>query len=226
MSRFAKLIGAAAAAVAVVGAGASGVLAARGPAHAAAGGQALVGYGTLSSLTATGATIATPNNGSLTVTLNTGARYTAHSQAAATAGLKPGVQVAVYGTSINGTAAAGRLDYDTIAFPAAVFQYTGTVTSASSTSLSLTTASGQSVTVQITSATRYGSGLAASGATPTFTANQQVRVAAAQYTDGSLVAQTIGLPSSGRSSAAATSTSAAPAATVTPTATSTATGTP
>jgi hypothetical protein len=220
MSRLKTIIGPSIAGVALLAAGVSGVLAARGPGHGAGGaglgGGALVGYGTLSAISATGATIATPNNSNLTVTFTSQATYTAHSQGAATAGLKSGQQVAVYGTSVNGTVTAGRLDYDTTPFVAGTVRYTGTVSSSSASSLSLTTSSGQTITVQLTSTTRYGIGKASSTTAPTFSANQQVRVTAAQYTDGSLVAQVVTIPSTATANATSTS---APAATATATTT-------
>lgn len=155
------------------------------------GGGGLVGYGTLSTISATSVTIATPNNGSLTATLDSQATYTAHSQGAATAGLKSGMQVALRGSSINGTVTARGLDYDTTPFAAASVRYTGTVSSSSASSLTLTTASGQSVTVQLTSSTTYVVNGTKASSKPTFAANQQVRVSATLMTDGSLVARSI-----------------------------------
>lgn len=205
MLRFKTLVGISIALAGVLAASVSGVLAARGPGHQGNGGQGLVGYGTLSSISAGSATIATPNNGSLTVTLASQATYTARSQAAATAGLKTGVQVAAYGSSVNGVATARSLDYDASPFVAVTLRYTGTVASSSASALTLTTSNG-SVTVQLTSATRYQVNGATSSTAPAFNTGQQVRVSAAQYTDGSLVAQLVTIPSAATAAATSTAT--------------------
>jgi hypothetical protein len=153
-------------------------------------------FGTLSAISATSVTVATPSNTSVTATLDAQATYTARSQAAAVAGLKTGDQVAVRGSSVNGTTTARGLDYDTKPFAATAVRYTGTVSSSTGNSLSLTTASGQAVTVQLTSTTTYVVNGAKASSRPTFSANQQVRVSVAQMTDGSLVAQSVSVTAS------------------------------
>lgn len=208
MHRFKTLLGTSILGTALLGAGVTGVLAAKGPGHHGAGpnrGGGLIAYGTLGALSGTSATVNAPNNSNVTVTLNANGAFTARSLAAATAGLKTGDQVAVHGSSVNGAATASALEYDTKPFVAATVRYTGTVSSSSTTSLTLTTASGTSVTVQLTSATRYGANGATSATAPAFTSGQQVQVLAAQYTDGSLVAQLVRIPTP-KATATATST--------------------
>ena len=197
MSRVKTFISASLVAVALLAVGVSGVFAnGRGGGFFGGGRGGVTGFGTLSSLSATSVTIATPSNGSLTATLDAAATYTARSQAAAVAGLKTGVQVAVHGSSVNGTTTVRSLEYDTKPFAATIVRYTGTVASSTATSLTLTTTGGQSVTVQTNSNTRYIVGTAKASSRPTFAANQQVRVSAAQMTDGSLVAQSVAVASS------------------------------
>jgi hypothetical protein len=206
MHRFKTLIGPSLLGAALLGAGVTGVLAAKGPGGPGAGASrgggsgGLIAFGTLGALTGTGATITTPGNTSVSVTLPATGAFTARSLAAATAGLKTGDQVAVRGTSVNGTNTASGLEYDTTAFVAATIRYTGTVSAATATSLTVTTTGGSSVTVQLDPSTRYG---AAGAAAPTFASGQQVQVLAAQYTDGRLVAQQVRIPTA---TATATST--------------------
>jgi hypothetical protein len=203
MSRFTMTAGAAIAAAALLSTGATGVFAAKGTAaHAAKAakggkgvatrvGAGMVAYGTLTTLNAGSAVVATPSNGSLTVTLAAGATYTARSQAAATAGLKTGDQVALRGTSVNGAVTARAVIYDTTPFAIGAAALTGTVASSTPTSLSVTTAAGKSVTVQLTGTTRYRVGGKAAASAPTFTANERVQVVAQLLTDGTVVARVV-----------------------------------
>lgn len=191
MLRFRRILGPSIASAALLGATVTGVFAAHGGFGGGGEQGGLVGYGTLSSISATSITIATPGGSSLTATLGANATYTARSQGAATGGLVTGDQIALHGSSVNGAATANSVDYDTAVFAAATVRYTGTVSSSSATSLTLSTASGQSVTVQLNSSTAYAVNGTKSTTAPTFTPGQQVRVQAAQMTDGTLVAKSV-----------------------------------
>ncbi len=167
-------------AIAVLLCGGVTAVAARGGGFHGGGGQGLVGYGTLTTISAN----------SITATLDPQATYTARSQAAAVAGLKSGNHVALRGRSVNGVVTVRAVDFDTTAFAAAILRYTGTVSSSTANSLTIT-AGGQTVTVQLNADTQYVVNGSLTSTRPTFAANQRVRVEAAQMTNGNLVARIV-----------------------------------
>ena len=177
-------------AIAVLLCGGVTAVAARGGGFHGGGGQGLVGYGTLTTISANSITVATPGNTSLTATLDPQATYTARSQAAAVAGLKSGNHVALRGRSVNGVVTVRAVDFDATAFAAAILRYTGTVSSSTANSLTIT-AGGQTVTVQLNADTQYVVNGSLTSTRPTFAANQRVRVEAAQMTNGNLVARIV-----------------------------------
>lgn len=196
MNRLTTTLGSSIACAALLAAGASGALAAKGPGKAKARAKRavsarIVGYGTLSALSANAATITTPGNTSLSATLAPGASYTARSQAAAIAGLKVGDQVVLRGRSVNGATTVTALGFNTGAFAIGAAAFAGTVGSAGATSLTVTRGTGQSVTVALSSTTRYIVNGTRATTPPALAAGQKVRVLAKRMTDGSIVAVSI-----------------------------------
>jgi hypothetical protein len=148
-------------------------------------------YGTLETLTDTSATVTPPSGAAVTATLRAGTRYVGHTQAAAKAGLKTGEQVELLGRYSNGFIASAVV-YDTTPFalPGAA-TLAGKFSSLANNTLTLTTAAGQTASVQITSQTRFVVNGKKQAAAPSFTANEQVRVAASRLTDGTVAARIV-----------------------------------
>jgi hypothetical protein len=212
MSRFTTLLGTSVACAALAVAIPGGVLAAKGgngaakhaaraalqapkPKRGNAAGN--VAFGTLSGLSSTSATITTPGNTPVTVTIAAGTRFVANSFAAATAGLKNGEQVVASVAFNNGVTRARSIIYDTAAFnlPGQI-RVTGTISSTGSGSFVLKLASGQTLTVTTNAQTRYVVGGKLATAAPALSANQTVQVLGQLRTDGTFVARAVGVAAS------------------------------
>jgi hypothetical protein len=154
--------------------------------------------GTLSSVT-TGANgaiaIATPGGTTATIPVNTHTRFLARSSAAYKAGLKSGDQVAAYTvTTATGTAAV-TVEYNLKPFGITT-RLGGTITAASSGSLTLTTPTNSTYALTVSNKTRYtldNHGLKAVAINLT---NQPALVAAMYMTSGATTARfiSLGLP--------------------------------
>jgi glucose/arabinose dehydrogenase len=193
MSRRITVLGSSLACAIVLSAGASGVFAAKAQAKAKAkaASPALVAYGTLSAISATSATVTTPANTTLTITLDPGAVYVARSQGAATGGLHAGEQVAVRGRSVNGNVTASSVAYNTTAFSIGAAELAGKVASTASGSITLTRANGQNATVTVNTTTKYFVNGKRVATAPALAPGQRIVVAAKRMTDGAFVALSV-----------------------------------
>jgi hypothetical protein len=170
------------------------------PVPAAAGGAAtaatgrILGIGTLASLTASSAAITQPDGTSVTVTLRPATRLVPKSQAAQTAGLVVGDQVAAYGPARTGV--ARRILYDTSPFAlVGLRRFTGTVSSVGNNSITVVAQStGKSATVDLTPATRYRLAGKPVTSPPQLSMGEKVNVTGRLVTNGHIQATAIGVP--------------------------------
>jgi len=121
-------------------------------------------------------------------------RYAARSAAAASAGLKVGDQVAVYGR--QQTKVATRIVFDTAPFLLpGVNRLTGTVASTSDNTLMVMLTNGSTVTVQLTATTRYRMQGRLLPQPPTLIDGTRVNITGRQMTDSpNLQATLIAIP--------------------------------
>lgn len=144
-----------------------------------------IAYGTVTSTTAGSIIVTQPDGTAKTITLASGARIVARTRPARRAGLQVGDQVAVYSATAGGK--NGRLVVYAIApFPLAgkVVTFTGTVQSASLTSLQLTTRTGTTASIDITPFTRYQVNGQLQFSPPEIVAHEQLIVLVRPLTDG------------------------------------------
>jgi hypothetical protein len=155
-----------------------------------ANGRAIV-FGTLTATGTNSATVNTPHNGSITVTLAPKARLVGRSQAAATQGYKSGEQVLVSGVYHNGFVGS-NVAYDSAAFPIPVIsRVAGTVSTSSAQSVTVAQPGGKSTEFLVNSVTRYFVNGAAAKTAPALTANEKIIVLGQEQTDGSFLARIV-----------------------------------
>lgn len=164
----------------------------------AAGGlktSVVLGRGTLTALGATSATITRANGTTVTVNLVSATTYTAHSQLAATQGLKVGDFVIALGRSAN--VRALELVYDTRPFALAQAQgttqvFTGTIWAVNDTLLTVTRANnGSPVTVLLLPSTRYSYRGRIMKTAPSLSPGVKVTVTGRQRANGQIAATLI-----------------------------------
>jgi len=160
-------------------------------------GAAILARGTLSAITSTTATIQTAGGAGVTLKLVPRTLYNAHSQLAATQGLKVGDYVIALGTRRG---AVLRLFYDTAPFALragttqmGVHRYTGTVTSSRPKALRLTLSNQRIALVRLVPTTRYVRHGHTLTARPKIPVGVHVIVTGRQTAAGAIVAQQIAI---------------------------------
>jgi hypothetical protein len=148
-------------------------------------------FGTVVSTSSTGATIKTPSNGNVAISVTSNTHFKAHSTAATMAGYKTGDQVYAVGRYINGfTASNVQYDVAPFAVPLPV-QYKGTFSSAGTSSLTIALKNGQSITIPTGSTTRFTINGQKSTSMPSIPSGLTLTVQAQTLTDGTLRAKNV-----------------------------------
>jgi hypothetical protein len=156
--------------------------------------RALV-VGTLSGTGSGSITVATANAGAVTISVGSHTHYLARSNAAFTAGLKVGDQLAVYTVTTAAGTMATTVQYDVKPF-GVTSQLAGTLTSGAAGSLTLITVANGSFTIKTSTRTRYSLDNRALKGVATLPANEPALVNAIRMTTGETDARfvALGLP--------------------------------
>ena len=183
MARFKTTVVTLCAFVAILAIVPGAVLAAHSQAKAAKAPPEAHVFGSLVSITASGAVINT-RLGDISVVFQPSVAYVSYGQAAALAGIKVGDQVDAAGAYRDGTLHADRLRYDTVAFPVTVStKFDGHYSTSTSTTLTLQLTKKRLIKFDVDANTRYFMNGKRLTGPPSYQPKEHIKVWAREYTD-------------------------------------------